>query len=79
LYVFLHSVAVVAHDDDETLGAELLRGGQRVTEHGAAAKGMQHLGGLGLHPRALARGEDDDCGRAAYAHSEGLLGIAADT
>jgi hypothetical protein len=36
-----------------------------VAEQGAAGERMQHLGPLGLHPGALAGGEDDDVERGA--------------
>jgi hypothetical protein len=36
---------------------------------------VQHLWGTALHPRALARREDDDSGRTAFAHSARLLGM----
>ena len=59
--------AVTGHHD-EALRAESGRRRQRVPEHAAAAQGVQHLRDPRSHPRALARGEDDDSDRARLAH-----------
>ncbi len=61
-------VAPVADHHDEPGWARLPGGDQNVTQQGCAADRVQHLGGLGLHPRTLARGEDDYCSWTARAH-----------
>ena len=72
-----HLVPAVPDHDDEALRAELGRRRQRVPEHAATAQGMQHLRDARSHPRALARGEDDDGDRARFAHGASLLGLRA--
>ena len=60
-------------DDDHQPGRVKLVGRrERVPEQGAAAQRVQHLGGAGLHALALARGEDDDCGRGSFAHEKSI-------
>src|SRR5690606_31463473 len=69
--VFDDLLAAVADDHHEPFGTQFAGGGQYVAEHGSPAQLVQHLGGAGLHPGALARGENDDGGRAARsAHKE---------
>ena len=53
-------VGVAAHHHDEPGSVDLLRHALHVTEHRKAADLVQHLRPLGLHPRALARGQNDD-------------------
>ena len=57
-------VAVGRDDDDDALGARLARGEHRPGDHRPPADGMQHLRQRGVHPRALARGHDQDGGPA---------------
>ena len=56
-------VAVGRDDHGDALGAGLARGEHRPGDHRPPADGVQDLGQRGAHPRALARGHDQD-GRA---------------
>ena len=74
-----HLLPVVADDDHELLRFELADRGDGVPEQGPPGQGVQDLGGTGLHPGALARGEDDNRGRGSFAHEYvHLLGYRAD-
>ena len=53
-------VALVAHHHDDARGRERVRGVEHVPDQRPAADAVQHLRQGGLHPGALARGEDDD-------------------
>ena len=63
----------VPDDHDQPLRGQLLRRGQRVPEQRPAAQRVQDLGGAGLHPGALAGGEDHHCGRGSFAHAQTRL------
>ena len=67
----------MAHHHDEADRIRLAPGGQHVPEQGLAADLMQHLGGVGLHPRTFARGQDDDRSRTAHTHLAVLLGCCS--
>ncbi|GAA0339198.1 hypothetical protein GCM10010319_13950 [Streptomyces blastmyceticus] len=58
----------MADDHHEVLGVQLAGGGDDVPDEGAAADGMEDLGGRRLHAGALTRCEDDDGCRAVGAH-----------
>ena len=74
-------VLVGAGDDHDALGRDAERGVDDVREHGPAAHLVQHLGAVGLHARAQARRQDDDCERRALlvcgAHLAHLVACAA--
>ena len=53
-------LGAVAGDDDGALGLDGAGGGQGVGEEGDAGERVQHLGEVGVHPGALAGGEQDD-------------------
>jgi hypothetical protein len=55
-----HLVAAVPDDDGQVGRVQLLRGGDDVAQHGAAADLVQDLGLGRLHPLALAGRQDDD-------------------
>ncbi len=65
-------VTLVPDHDRQVLGLGLTGRGDRVADQRAAGDAVQHLGGCGLHPGALASGEDDDGGQAGVAHARGL-------
>ena len=50
----------VAGDEDGALGLERAGGGEGVGEQRRGGERVQHLGQVGVHPRALAGGEHDD-------------------
>ncbi len=58
-------LAPVPDDDDKALRLQPPRGGEHMPEHAAPAQLVQDLRLTGLHPGALARGENDDGGRSA--------------
>ena len=64
-------VAVGRDDHDDALGAGLARGEHRPGDHRPPADGMQHLRQRRVHPRALARGHDQDGGPAHVANRRG--------
>ena len=55
----LDLLALVADHDHQPFGAERVDRRQQMGEHGLPGDRVQHLVQVGLHPRALARGEDD--------------------
>jgi hypothetical protein len=55
----LDGVFLVADDDHDVLHPRRAEGAQDMVDEGAAQKLVEHLGLLGLHPDAAARGEDD--------------------
>ncbi len=54
------SLAPVAGDCDDAGGFQPVRGGKRVMEEGGGGDLVQDLGRVGVHPRALPCGQDDD-------------------
>lgn len=54
-----HGFDPVAGDQYGALGIQRCARGQRVGEQGATPDLVQHLGKVGLHPRALTRGQND--------------------
>jgi hypothetical protein len=62
-------VTSVAYNDDQVLGINASRRGDRMAEEGASPDGMQNLGCGRLHPGAFASGKDDDSGRAGCSHA----------
>ena len=69
LDVRVNLVALVPYDHHEVGGVEAVGSRQCVPEQAASADLVQDLRDGGLHPRALARGEDDDCGRTGRGHA----------
>ena len=63
-----HLFPRVPHHDHEPLRGELARRRERMPEQGPPRHRVQDLRGAGLHPGALARGKDHDCGRGSFAH-----------
>ena len=61
-------VALVAHDDDEMIGAQAAGGGDGVVEETAPADGVQHLWNGRAHAGALACGHDDGGGGCGGSH-----------
>ena len=59
-------VAVGRDDHGDPLGARLARGEHRPGDHRPAADRVQDLGQRRAHPRALARGHDQDGQAAAW-------------
>ena len=58
---FLDSIGPVASDDDDTGGRQAARRGQGMRDQRHAAQLVQRFGQIGIHPRALARGQHDHC------------------
>ena len=69
-----HLVPALARHHDEAVRVQVADDREHVPQHAATAHGVQHLRGTGLHPPALARGEDDHGCGADSTHSCGLLG-----
>ena len=65
-HVRTHSRRVGAGDHDSARGSDLGSRRDRPIDHGAPANGVQHLGQLGLHPRALSRRQNDRRPRSAH-------------
>ena len=63
-----HLFLGVPDHDREPLGGEVARGRERVPEQGPPAQRVQHLGGAGLHPGALAGGKHHNRGQGSFAH-----------
>ncbi len=55
-----HLFAAVAMNHANMFGRQFARGIHNMTEQGFAGEGMQHLGQIGVHPFALAGGENHD-------------------
>jgi hypothetical protein len=60
----LDLLAARADHHHGALGAEAVDGGEEMLEHRPPGDRVKHLVEIGLHPRALAGGEDD-CGEGA--------------
>ncbi len=71
------AVALVPDDDREVCRVHASRRGDRVAEQGPPADGVQHLRLGRAHAHPLARGEDDDGGRAGIGHARESIGAAA--
>ena len=73
-----HRLAAVPDDDDGVLGVQAGGRGEDVAEHRASGEAVQDLGGAGLHPGALAGGEDDDREQGHWSpiRSAGSEGVA---
>jgi len=72
-----HLVAAVAHHDDEFCRVQLAGCCQHVIQHAPAANPVQHFREGRPHPRARARGKNDDGGRTAHTHVAALLGCCS--
>ena len=59
-----HLLATVTIHDADVPGTELARGVDHMPQQGLSRQRMQDLGQVGMHPLALARGENDDVQRA---------------
>ena len=57
--LFPHQIATIADDDNNSVYAGGANRVDDVPQHGPAANGHKHLGQVGSHPLAFARGEDD--------------------
>jgi hypothetical protein len=57
-----HQVPLEAHHGRQPARVQAPGGHQAVPDHGTTPDPVQDLGGLGLHARALASGQDDDGG-----------------
>ncbi len=60
---FRDLVSSVARDHDNSVGFQNGTGAHSVYQHGRARDRVQHLWKVGIHPRALSGGKDDQrCG-----------------
>ena len=65
----LHPFGLVADDQQPPFGGELLAAGEHALDEGGAGEGLEHLGQVALHARALSGGQ--------YGNGEHRRGTAA--